>query len=154
MAAQVARPASTGGSSGVALRVVGFMLGLFLIFNGLEKVSWFADSSILSDRLNGWLENAPPSVRWYIETLAAPGVPLFARVVPLAELCAGAALLLGFWTRLAAFLALMMVLNFNFARGMFHSGEILTDGVGFPVAGGLLALVIAGSRLPFSLSKF
>jgi hypothetical protein len=36
---------------------------------------------------------------------------------------------------------------------MFHSGEFLTDGVGFPVVGGLLALAIAGTRLPFSLSK-
>ena len=36
---------------------------------------------------------------------------------------------------------------------MFHSGEFLTDGVGFPVVGGLLALTIAGTRLPFSVSK-
>lgn len=154
MAPMVARAASTGGSSGAALRVLGFMLGLFFLSNGLGKVDWFFDSSILSARLNGWLENGAPQVRWYIETLAAPGVPLFARVVPLAELLTGAALVLGFWTRLAAFLALMMVLNFNFARGMFHSGEFLTDGVGFPVVGGLLALTIAGSRLPFSLSRF
>ena len=112
------------------------------------------DSSLLDERLREWLENAAPSVRWYIETLAAPGVPLFARLVPLAELLTGAALIVGFWTRLAAFLALMMVANFNFARGMFHSGEFLTDGVGFPVTGALLALTIAGARLPFSVSKF
>ena len=137
-----------------ALRVLGLAIGLFFLFNGLDKRAWFLDSSILSERLDGWLQNAAPSVRWYIETLAAPGIPLFARLVPLAELLAGAALIVGFWTRLAAFLALMMVANFNFARGMFHSGEFLTDGVGFPVVGGLLALTIAGARLPFSLSKF
>ena len=145
---------SKGGSSALALRVLGFALGLFFLFNGLSKVSWLFDSGILEERFDGWLENAPPAVRWYIETLAAPGVPLFARLVPIAELSTGAALILGFWTRLAAFLALMMVANFNFARGMFHSGEILTDGVGFPVLGGLLALAIAGSRLPLSVSKF
>jgi uncharacterized membrane protein YphA (DoxX/SURF4 family) len=137
-----------------ALRVLGLAIGLFFLFNGLDKRAWFLDSSLLSERLNGWGENAAPSVRWYIDTLAAPGVPLFARLVPLAELLAGAALIVGFWTRLAAFLALMMVANFDFARGMFHSGEFLTDGVGFPVVGGLLALTIAGARLPFSLSKF
>ena len=137
-----------------ALRVLGVAIGLFFLFNGLDKRTWFLDSSILSERLDGWVENAAPSVRWYIETLAAPGIPLFARLVPLAELLAGAALIVGFWTRLAAFLALMMVVNFDFARGMFHSGEFLTDGVGFPVVGGLLALTIAGARLPFSLSKF
>ena len=137
-----------------ALRVLGVAIGLFFLFNGLDKRTWFLDSSILSERLDGWVENAAPSVSWYIETLAAPGIPLFARLVPLAELLAGAALIVGFWTRLAAFLALMMVVNFDFARGMFHSGEFLTDGVGFPVVGGLLALTIAGARLPFSLSKF
>jgi len=145
---------SGGGSGALALRLLGLSLGLFFVFNGLDKVSWLFDSGILAERFDGWLENAPPAVRWYIETLAAPGVPLFARLVPVAELAAGAALILGFWTRLAAFLSLMMVANFNFARGMFHSGEILTDGVGFPVLGGLLALAIAGSRLPFSVSKF
>jgi uncharacterized membrane protein YphA (DoxX/SURF4 family) len=137
-----------------ALRVLGVAIGLFFLFNGLDKRTWFLDSTILSERLDGWVENAAPSVRWYIETLAAPGIPLFARLVPLAELLTGAALIVGFWTRLAAFLALMMVANFDFARGMFHSGEFLTDGVGFPVVGGLLALTIAGARLPFSLSKF
>ena len=148
-----ARVTSAGGSSAAALRVLGFALGLFFVFNGLDKAAWLLDSAILDDRLDGWLENAPPTVRWYIETLAAPAVPLFARIVPVAELLAGAALILGFWTRLAAFLALMMVTNFNFARGMFHSGEFLTDGVGFPVVGALLALTIAGSQLPLSLTK-
>ena len=151
--AAAARVTSVGGSCAAALRVLGFALGLFFLFNGLDKAAWFLDSAILDDRLDEWLKNASPTVRWYIETLAAPAVPLFARIVPVAELFAGAALILGFWTRLAAFLALMMVANFNFARGMFHSGEFLTDGVGFPVVGALLALTIAGSQLPFSLTK-
>ena len=149
-----AKVASSGGPHAAALRVVGFMLGLFFLFNGLDKVAWVTDSGILSERLDEWLENAGPGVRWYIETVAAPGVPLFARIVPLSELATGAALVLGFWTRLAAFLALMMVANVDFARGMFHSGDVLTDGAGFPVLGALLALTMAGARLPFSVSKF
>jgi uncharacterized membrane protein YphA (DoxX/SURF4 family) len=150
----VANRTTPGGAYAAALRVLGLAIGLFFLFNGLDKRTWFLDSSLLDERLREWLENAAPSVRWYIETLAVPAVPLFARLVPLAELLTGAALIVGFWTRLAAFLALMMVVNFNFARGMFHSGEFLTDGVGFPVVGALLALTIAGTRLPFSLSKF
>ena len=68
----------------------------------------------------------------------------FARVVPVAELAAGAALIVGFWTRLAAFMAFAMVANFHVARGLVFSGEFLTDGLGFPVL---------GARLPFSVSK-
>jgi uncharacterized membrane protein YphA (DoxX/SURF4 family) len=149
----VSGPGTAGGPHAAALRVLGLAIGLFLVFNGLDKLAWFFDSRILDERLDGWLENAAPGVRWYIETLAAPGIPLFARIVPLGELLTGVALIVGFWTRLMAFVALMMVANFNFARGMFHSGEILTDGVGFPVVGGLLALTIAGGRLPFSVTK-
>jgi uncharacterized membrane protein YphA (DoxX/SURF4 family) len=129
------------------------MLGAFLVFNGMDKLSWFLDGSILAGRLDGWLASAAPASRWYLETVAMPGVPLFARVVPTAELAAGAALIVGFWTRLAAFMALAMVVNFHLARGLFFSGEFLTDGVGFPVLGALLALTIAGTRLPFSISR-
>jgi uncharacterized membrane protein YphA (DoxX/SURF4 family) len=145
--------ASAGGASAYALRILAVMLGAFLIFNGLDKLSWFLDSSILAERLDGWLASAAPPSEWYIETVAKPGVPLFARVVPIAELAAGTALIIGFWTRLAAFMALAMVANIHLARGLFFSGEFLTDGVGFPVLGGLLALAIAGTRLPFSVSK-
>ena len=150
---QSAKGGSTGGASAYALRILALMLGAFLVFNGLDKLSWFLDSSILAGRLEGWLASAAPESRWYIETVAMPGVPIFARVVPIAELAAGAALIVGFWTRLAAFMALAMVANFHLARGLFFSVEFLTDGVGFPVLGALLALAIAGARLPFSVSK-
>lgn len=148
-----------GGSTGAAgagaygLRVLAVMLGVFFIFTGVDKLAWFADSGILSNQLEGWLEDAAPSTRWYIETVAVPGVPLFARLVPLAQLSTGAALILGFWTRLVAALAFVMVMNFHFARGFFYEWEFLTDGVGLPVLGGLLALAIGGSRLPFTVSK-
>jgi uncharacterized membrane protein YphA (DoxX/SURF4 family) len=150
--ANASRGKPSGGAYPFALRVLALMLGLFFVFNAVDKIAWIMDSGILAERLRGWLEGAPPPTRWYIETVAMPGVPLFARLVPIAELASGAALVLGVWTRLAAVFAFLMVTNVNFARGMFHNGEILTDGVGLPVMGALLALAIAG-RLPLSLSK-
>ena len=135
------------------LRALALMLGVFFFFDGLDKLAWFADSSILAQRLDGWLQGAAPSTRRYLETVAASGVPLFARLVPLAELATGLALILGFWTRLAAALAFLMVMNFHFARGFLHQWEFLTDGMGLPLLGGLLALFLAGSRLPLSMSR-
>lgn len=141
------------GAYTIGLRVLACMLGLFFVFNALDKVAWLTDSGILAARLSGWLENAPSGTRWYIETVAMPGVPLFARLVPIAELSAGAALVLGFWTRLAATVALVMVANGHLARGFIYDPAFLIDGTGFPVLGGLLALIIGGARLPLSVSK-
>ena len=36
------------------------MLGVFFVFNGLDKLAWFADSGILARRLEEWLQNAAP----------------------------------------------------------------------------------------------
>ena len=146
------RTAAAGGSGAAAtgLRVLAMFLGVFLIFEGLGKLAWFSNSGLLQGALQGWLKDAPPTTRWYLETFAIPGVPMFARLVPLGELAAGAALLLGFWTRLAAGAAFLMVLNFHVASGAIFQYRFLTNGFGLPVLGGLLALAIGGGRLPWS----
>jgi len=147
------RGQSAGGRRGAyGLRALAVVLGVFFIFNGVDKLAWFADSGILAQRLEEWRQGAEPSTRWYIETVAVPGVPLFARLVPLAELSTGVALILGFWTQMVAVLAFLMVVNFHLARGFFYEWAFLMDGAGLPVLGGLLALAIGGTRLPFSAS--
>jgi uncharacterized membrane protein YphA (DoxX/SURF4 family) len=151
--ANVLKKKPAGGSYAVGLRVLAFMLGVFLVFNGLDKAAWLTDSGIFEERLRGWFEEAPPVTRWYIETVAMPGVPLFARLVPVTELATGASLILGFWTRLAATVAFVMVANLHVARGFMLEPDFLIDGTGFPVLGGLLALAIGGSRLPLSVSR-
>ena len=91
--------------------------------------------------------------RWYLETVCLPGAGVFARVVLLGEAAAGTALVLGAYTRLAALVAMLMVLNFHFASGVIFQYAYLTNGYGLPVLGGLLALAIGGTSLPLSLRK-
>ena len=141
--------ATTGGTGARGLRVLAVCLGVFLIFEGLGKLAWLGNSGLLSEQLQGWLKTAPPGSRWYLETLAIPGVPMFARLVVFGELTAGLALVIGFWTRMAALFAFLMVLNFHFASGRLFQYAFLTNGYGLPVLGGLLALAIGGTRLPF-----
>jgi uncharacterized membrane protein YphA (DoxX/SURF4 family) len=138
-------------SSHAALRLLAAFLGVFLIFEGLGKLAWVADSGPLSGTLQEWLDDAPPASRWYLETWAIPGIPLFARLVVIGELAAGTALLAGFWTRMAAVAAFLMVLNFHVASGQLFQYSFLTNGYGLPVLGGLLALAIGGTRLPWTL---
>ena len=134
----------------VALRLC---LGAFFLFEGIGKFGWFVSSAVLRSRLSEWVGNVGPLSRAYIETVCLPGVEIFARVVPAAELAVAVSLILGGHTRLAAFLALLMVLNFHFASGVMFQYAYLTNGYGLPVLGGLLALAVGGSALPLSVRR-
>ena len=141
------------GAASWGLRLMAVMVGVFFLSMGLNKVAWLADSSILMHKFDIFLKGAPPATQWYIDTIAKPGVPVFARIVPIAELSTAAALILGFWVRLAAALALLMVLNFHVATGELFTREFLLDGAGLPLLGALLALAIAGGMLPWTFSE-
>jgi uncharacterized membrane protein YphA (DoxX/SURF4 family) len=137
-----------------ALRILSVAIGLFLIFMSLDKIEWLTDGTILAQRLQEWRGTARPLARWYLDTVAIPGAAVFARVVVLAELTAGTALVLGTKVRLAATLAFLMVLNFHFAADLIFHYSYLINAYGLPVLGGLLALAVGGgTRIPFSVSK-
>jgi uncharacterized membrane protein YphA (DoxX/SURF4 family) len=138
----------------MALRVLSLFIGVFLLFMGIDKIGWFTDGgAFLLARLNEWREMAQPATRWYLERVAIPGAPFFAWLVPLGELTTGTALICGFRVRVASTLALLMVLNFHFASDILLHYSYLINGYGPPILGGLLALMIGGTELPFSLTR-
>jgi uncharacterized membrane protein YphA (DoxX/SURF4 family) len=130
-----------------ALRVLSVMMGVFLVFMGIDKLGWFTDGgAFLARRFDEWVEIVPAPSRWYLQTIAIPGLSIFSKLVPLGELATGAALVVGFRVRIAAAIALLMVLNFHFASGVIFLYSYLTNGYGLPVLGALLALAIGGKR--------
>ena len=135
------------------LRVLSLVMGLFLVLMGNGKTAWLSDTGLLLDELFRWRDLTSGISLWYLETVAIPGAPLFARFVPIAEMLAGAALIAGFRIHLTAALALGMILNFHFASGLIFTAGYLTNGYGPPVIGSLLALAIGGRRLPFCLTR-
>lgn len=141
------------GTPAGALRILSLLFGVFMISMGLTKIGWLTDSGPLLQTLQGWRGDAKPFVLWYLDVIAIPGAPVLARVVMLAELASGAALFLGLRVRLVSALSLLMVLNFHVASDVIFHYDYLTNGYGLPVAGGLLALAISGTRLPFSVSS-
>ena len=140
---------------GTGLVIIRVCLGVFFLFEGLSKFGWFADAGVLNGRLAGWLADAQvgSASRWYLEHVAMRGTAVFARVVPLAELATGVALIAGAWTRTAALLAFLMVLNFHVASGALFHYAFLTNGYGLPVLAATLGLAVGGVRLPFSLRR-
>ena len=142
-AAFTGQRATGGRAQRVALALVRVCLGVFMFFFGFERVSWLLDATPLSTQLATWLVDAAPLSRWYLERLI-PGAPVFARLVPLGAMVSGLALALGFWTRIAAAISLVVVLSLQLGAGSMLRFSYLMDASGLPLVGGLLALVIGG----------
>jgi uncharacterized membrane protein YphA (DoxX/SURF4 family) len=138
---------------GTGLALMRMFIGVFFIFEGLGKIRWFVDPSILAGQLAGWSAAAAPGSvsAWYLSQVALPGLPYFARLVPLGEISSGVALVIGFWTPVFAFVAFFMALNFQVASGAMFRYSFLTSGYGLPVLGATLGLVMGGVRLPWSI---
>ncbi len=138
---------------GTGLTVLRICIGVFFIAEGLGKWRWFADSTLLGHQLAGWLQAAAAGSlsHWYLERVAIPGTAFFARLVPLGEILSGLAMLVGFWTPLAALVAFLMALNFHVASGVMTKLSFLSNGYGLPVLGSTLALAIGGVRLRWSV---
>ena len=128
-------------------------MGGFLCLMGVNKLAWITDSDILVSQLLQWRDLTSGSSLWYLETIALPGAAVFARLVPVAEICAGFALFVGFRVRLIALLTLVMIFNFHFASGVIFNMSYLTNGYGPPVVGSLLALGVGGRRLAWSVTS-
>jgi len=130
------------------LTVLRICIGIFFIFEGIGKLSWFTDTSLLAEQLRNWSQAVSSSSlsHMYLVRLAIPGVRIFARLVPLGEIVSGVALVVGFWTPLFAFVAFFMALNFQFASGALFRYSFLTSGYGLPVLGSTLALALSGLR--------
>jgi len=123
-------------------------IGVFFLFEGLGKIGWFTNPSILAATFREWSHAAAAgSINgWYLHRIALPGAAVFARLVPIGELSAGVALIAGFLTPLFAFVAFFMALNFQIASGAMFKYSFLTSGYGLPVLGSTLALAVAGAR--------
>jgi len=138
---------------GTGLALLRVCIGIFFIFEGIGKIRWFTDTSLLAAQLRGWAQ-AMPAASWshaYLERVAIPYSSIFARLVPLGEITSGVALVAGFWTPFFALVAFFMALNFQFGSGALFKYGFFTSGYGLPVLGSTLALAFGGVRLPWSI---
>ena len=138
---------------GTGFAILRICIGIFFLFEGIGKIRWFTDTSLLAAQLAGWAQ-AVPGGSWshlYLERVAIPYSSTFARLVPLGEITAGVAMVAGFWTPFFALVAFFMALNFQFASGALFKYSFLTSGYGLPVLGSTLALALGGVRLPLSI---
>ena len=138
---------------GTGLAILRICLGVFFLFEGIGKIGWLGNTSMLAGQFATWASGLPDGSlsAWYLHRIAVPYTSIFARLVPLGELTCGLMLISGFWTPIAAFIAFFMAFNFQFASGALFRYSFLTSGYGLPILGGTLALVLGGARLPWSV---
>jgi uncharacterized membrane protein YphA (DoxX/SURF4 family) len=130
------------------MTILRLCIGVFFLFEGIGKLAWFTNTSILADQLHGWSQAAGSGslTQMYLQRVALPGIAIYARLVPIGEMSAGLAMIFGFLTPLAAFAGFFMALNFEIASGVIFKYAFLTNGYGLPVLGSTIALALAGAR--------
>jgi uncharacterized membrane protein YphA (DoxX/SURF4 family) len=102
--------------------------GVSLILAGLGKLGWFSSPVPLQQTFAKFAAGAAnPLVAKYI-AFVTPHAGIFSKVVVLGELGLGTLLVVGFLTPLAAILAFLMILNFDFASSQvfakaFYAGS-------------------------------
>ena len=138
---------------GTGLTLLRILLGVFFFFQGLSNLPWLLDPSPLSQQLAAWQHSAGAGSisALYLQRVAIPSVAVLARLVPLAEISSGLAMIVGFWTAFFAFIALVIVVNVHIASGAIFTYGFLRNPDGLPVLGGTLALALGGVRLPWSI---
>jgi len=114
----------------------------------MQKLSWFAQPP-LQQRLAEWSAHpANAAVAKYLGFVSQyPSV--FSRVVPVGELGLGLLLIAGLLTPLAALLAFLMVLNFQFASSQMFSMAYLRgqSGLAYALIYPVLSFGRAGTAL-------
>jgi uncharacterized membrane protein YphA (DoxX/SURF4 family) len=138
---------------GTGLAILRICIGVFFLFEGIGKIGWLTNTSLLAGQLAEWAQKVPAN-SWshaYLERVAMPYATIFARLVPLGEMTSGLALIAGIWTPLFAFIAFFMALTFQFASGALFQYKALTNPYVFPVLGATLGLAFGGVRLPWSI---
>jgi uncharacterized membrane protein YphA (DoxX/SURF4 family) len=108
----------------VALALLRIAAGISLLGPGFAKLGWFAHPA-LEQTLANWAQHAPNGLVVGYLHLVMPHHAGLARLVAIGELGLGTLLVLGFFTPLAALLALIMVAQYHFASGaMFESSYL------------------------------
>jgi putative oxidoreductase len=109
----------------IALGLLRIATGISLLGPGLQKLGWFAHPA-LEPILANWAQHAPNGLVVRYLHLVAPHHAALARVAAVGELSLGTLLVLGFFTPVAAILALVMVAQFHLASGAMFQPSYLT----------------------------
>ena len=108
----------------VVLGLLRIAAGISLLGPGFARLGWFAHPA-LEQTLADWAQHAPNGLVVGYLHLVTPHHAALARLVAIGELGLGTLLVLGFFTPVAALLALVMIAQYHFASGAMFQGSYL-----------------------------
>lgn len=132
----------------VVLRV--YLGGVFLVAS-LPKLQHDFTPFLVGFLEQVTLERGHPFYREFVQQVVLPNAPVFAALVTWGELLVGVLLILGLFTRLSAVVALVLAVNYMFAKGAWFWTPSSNDAAFAAIS---VALLIGAAGRTLGLDAF
>lgn len=134
-----------------ALVLLRVYLGTIFLVAALPKLQWDFTPGLIGFVQTVGLQAGHPFYHTFLQRVVLPNAPVIAGLVGWAELLVGVTLVLGLMTRLSASLALVLTLNYMFAKGAWPWTPSSNDAAFVTIA---LALLIGAAGRTLGLDAF
>lgn len=134
-----------------ALALLRVYLGVIFLIAALPKLRQDFTPHLVGFVQQVGLQRAHPFYQHFLEQVVLPNAAVFAALVTGAELFVGVTLILGLMTRLSASVALILALNYMFAKGAWPWTPSSNDAAFAAIA---LALLIGAAGRTLGLDSF
>lgn len=134
-----------------ALVLLRLQLGVVLLVAGIPKVKGDFTQHLTDFLQNVALQKGHPFYQEFVRAVVVPHVSTFATLVSWGEVLTGAALVLGLATRFSAAAALLLVLNYMFAKGAWFWTPSSNDAAYVAIS---LALLIGAAGRTCGVDEF
>jgi thiosulfate dehydrogenase [quinone] large subunit len=133
-----------------ALVLLRVYLGVVFLIAAVPKVRGDFITGLTAFLEQRALEQSHPFYRGFLQEVVLPNTQLFAALVTWGEFLVGVLLILGLMTRLSATVALLLTLNYMFAKGAWPWTPSSNDAAFFAIS---LALVIGAAGRTLGLDS-
>ncbi len=134
-----------------ALVLLRLQLGIVLLVAGIPKIGETFTPRLVEFLQNVALERGHPFYQEFVRSVVLPHAGVFAALVGWGEVLAGAALVVGLATRFAAAAALVLMLNYLFAKGAWFWTPSSNDAAYAAIS---LALMIGAAGRTLGVDEF
>ena len=133
-----------------ALVLLRVYLGVVFLISAVPKLRGDFTTGLTAFLEHRAMEQSHPFYRVFLQEVVLPNTGLFAALVTWGELLVGVLLILGLITRLSATVALLLTLNYMFAKGAWPWTPSSNDAAFAAIS---LALVIGAAGRTFGLDS-